>query len=84
MLGLRVAFVMQQEGRLLTGSAILTTLLLIGGMLSGMMGIVLHSLQHFVRRDDDDVQHALHKHTQELRHEIQKRDAEQARDRKVA
>lgn len=71
LLGLRVVFVMQQQGRLLTGSAILTTLLLIGGMLLGVMGITLHSIKHLVRRVEDEIQHMSRKQIQEMRNELQ-------------
>lgn len=84
LLGLRVVFVMQQQGRLLTGSAILTTLLLIGGMLLGVMGITLHSIKHLVRRVEEEIQHVSRKQIQEVRSELQSLKHQQKSDRRAA
>jgi len=58
-LGVRVTWAMENSGELLVGSAILTTLLLIGGLLLAVSGIMLHSLDHFVRRIREEMRSGL-------------------------
>ena len=60
--GVRVAWVMERTGELLTGSAILTTLLLVGGLMLSMTGVMLHSLGHFVKRIQEEIDTALLKY----------------------
>ncbi len=50
LLGLFVAFQMDQTGELMVGSSILTVLLVIGGLLLSVTGVMLHSISHFVGR----------------------------------
>ena len=58
-LGSRVFVVMQNSGELLTGTAILTSLLLMGGLLLSLSGIMLYSMQHFIQRIREEVQSSL-------------------------
>jgi glycosyltransferase involved in cell wall biosynthesis len=50
LLGLHVALVMKIDGTLLTGSAMVTVLLLVIGLLLAVTGIILHSMGHLVER----------------------------------
>ncbi len=58
-LGVQVTYTMQESGRLMTGSAILTALLIMGGMILGMSGVMLHSLGHFIDRLRGEIYDAL-------------------------
>ena len=58
-LGLRVAFSFSQTGTLMVGMAILTTLLLVIGLLLGVTGVILHSVGHLVERVREEVQVAV-------------------------
>lgn len=58
-LGLRVAFSFSQTGTLMVGMAILTTLLVVIGLLLGVTGVILHSVGHLVERVRDEVQVAV-------------------------
>jgi glycosyltransferase involved in cell wall biosynthesis len=60
--GARVFVVVNGTGELLVGSAILTTLLLIGGLLLAISGVMLHTVQHLVRRVQEEVKNALADH----------------------
>ena len=59
LLGAQVTYTMQGTGRLMTGSAILTALLIMGGMLLGMSGIMLHSIRHFSKRMTEELKHTI-------------------------
>ncbi len=50
LLGAYVTLRMEQTGYLLTGTAMLTVLLTIGGLLLALSGVLLHSLGHFTGR----------------------------------
>lgn len=58
-LGTRVVWTMQSSGELQIGSAILTTLLLIGGLLLGVSGVMLHSMDHLVRRVQEEIRSSI-------------------------
>ena len=58
-IGARVFTVMNNTGELLIGSAILTTLLLIGGLLLSVSGVMLHSVQHLVKRVQEEIKDAI-------------------------
>lgn len=49
-LGLNVVLTMNDTGDLMIGSAVLTTLLLVVGLLLGVTGVILHSLGHLMGR----------------------------------
>ena len=53
--GLRVVNVFGASGELLVGSAILTTLLFVVGMLLGVTGVILHSIGHLIGRVREEV-----------------------------
>ncbi|AEB11482.1 glycosyl transferase family 2 [Marinithermus hydrothermalis DSM 14884] len=59
LLGIRVALHMQATGELLMGTAILTTLALTGGLLLGVAGVMLHSIQHMIRRIQEEIRDAM-------------------------
>lgn len=54
-LGLRVAHVYNLSGDLAIGTAILTTLLFVVGILLGVTGVILHSMGHMVGRLSEEV-----------------------------
>jgi len=54
-LGIFVAYNMAQTGELMVGSAIVTALLLMTGLLLGVTGVLLHSMGHFISRLRDEV-----------------------------
>ncbi len=58
-IGARVFTVVNNTGELLIGSAILTTLLLIGGLLLSVSGVMLHSVQHLVKRVQEEIKDAI-------------------------
>lgn len=60
MIGFRVVIALDRSGTLLIGSAMLTVLFLVVGMLLGVTGIILHSVGHIVGRLRDEVQSILH------------------------
>lgn len=55
LLGIQVFITVDQSGTLMVGSAILTALLIIGGLLLGVTGIMLHSIGHLVGRLREEV-----------------------------
>ena len=55
MLGLRVTVILADTGTLLVGTAILTALLVVSGLLLGITGIILHSVGHLIGRLRDEV-----------------------------
>ena len=50
LLGLRVAVRMFDTGQLMVGSAVLTALLILGGLMLGATGVLLHSMEKFMER----------------------------------
>lgn len=54
-LGMRVSLVMQRTGELMVGTAMLTVLLIIVGLLLAMTGVMLHSIGHFVDRLREEI-----------------------------
>jgi glycosyltransferase involved in cell wall biosynthesis len=59
MFGARVYLHMQQSKELLIGTALLTTLFIIGGILLGISGVLLHTFEHLVRRLREEMYYAL-------------------------
>lgn len=59
MFGVQVASVMSRTGNLMVGTAMLTVLLLLVGLLLGVTGIILHSFGHLVGRLRDEVHDVL-------------------------
>lgn len=57
--GARVYLHMQQNKELLIGTALLTTLFIIGGILLGISGVLLHTFEHLVRRLREEIHYAL-------------------------
>ena len=58
-LGLRVTIAFGETGTLMVGMAILTTLLLVVGLLLGVTGVILHSVGHLVERVREEVHTAV-------------------------
>lgn len=48
--GFQVILTMGRTGTLLIGSTVLTTLLLLVGLLMGVSGVILHSIGHLIER----------------------------------
>lgn len=61
-----VALHMEQTGSLLTGTAMLTVLLTIGGLLLALSGVMLHSLGHFTGRLRDEIKDLLEPRSEPL------------------
>ncbi len=59
LLGVQVTYTMQETGSLMTGTAILTALLIMGGMILGMSGVMLHSLRHFSKRISEELKNTV-------------------------
>jgi glycosyltransferase involved in cell wall biosynthesis len=57
--GARVYLHMQQNKELLIGTALLTTLFIIGGILLGISGVLLHTFEHLVRRLREEIHYSL-------------------------
>jgi hypothetical protein len=55
LLGVYVTLHIEHTGQLLTGTAMLTVLFTIGGLLLAMSGVLLHSLGHFTGRLRDEI-----------------------------
>lgn len=58
-IGLNVILTMSRTGTLLVGSTVLTTLLILVGLLMGVSGVILHSVGHLVGRLRVDMQEAI-------------------------
>jgi hypothetical protein len=63
LLGLHVTVTIAETRTLLVGSAILTALLLVSGLLLGITGIILHSVGHLIGRLRDEVHVAVQRAT---------------------
>lgn len=59
LLGVVVTLHIESTGRLLTGTAMLTVLFTIGGLLLALSGVLLHSLGHFTGRLRDEIKDLL-------------------------
>lgn len=59
LLGIYVTIVMEQTGNLMTGTAMVTVLLIIVGLVLAMTGVMLHSIGHFVNRLREEVYDAV-------------------------
>ena len=59
LLGLRVAIHVFETGQLLVGSSVLTALLILGGLMLGATGVLLHSMEKFMERAVEEIKRAV-------------------------